>query len=456
MQYQDLRFKTFFPALLAGGVLSLSACGGSGDSAASTSPDADPTHSAPRAEARSNVVDGPLDPLQASSEVLIIDAFGASLPDPLGGTVSCLSAALTSLVDAPDALLAAASEVPDGGDPAAALQGAAGDFSASLSRFAVELQAALLALTNNGACSSGADPLAGNPLAGTPLEPVVSALQALLAQLARAAEPGDEDPDLTGLTNTLGPALLMLSGSFDQIPAEVRAAPVVGGLVTTLQDATLDLALAMPSIGTYDAAGTQASLEVLINNLLSNVLLKVLPVAEIDAATGQDFSAQIQAGIDQASAALGDGLGQVITPLFDEALNGALEPVLDPVEGLLAKLLGGGISLPGEMIPVGGNPLDGLLGDIAGNGAGSPLDVLLGLLTAGAGNVPLADLVATINGSAAAGSPLDGLTAMLGNLALLDQVLGQLGNTSAGGVPLSGLLDELLDNDDVLGGLLGG
>lgn len=423
------------PGLLFVSVAALSACGGGSGSTSSSDASFD---------ARANVVQGPLDPVQDQLVTAVLgETLGGTLPAPLGPTVSCLADAVNSLVDGPDAILAALTQLSPGAAPAAALQGASGEFVGAMERFAAELQSALMVLAGQGdTCSTASsggtpDPFAGNPLAGTPLEPVGSALEDLFGGLGGFAGP-EEDPNLTSVTSTLAPLLAQLSGAFDQIPAEAREAPVVGGVFTTLEVALADLSSTLPALGNYNAAGTQTGVEGLLNNLLSNVLLRVVPVEQIDEQTGQDFSGQIQAGIDTATAALGNGVGQLITPLFNDLLDGALSPALDPVEGLLAQIL--------NQLPSGGdNPLDGLLGPLAGNGTGTPLDALLAVLTTGAGGNPLEDLTALLGGNTAA-SPLDQLTALLGGGGLpLDALLGQL----------SGLTGQLPIVGDILDGLLG-
>lgn len=386
--------------------------------------------SSPRAadnpvSAGEKAVEGPLDPVQdALISSLVGTDLAVALPAPLGPATACLGDALNSLVDGPDALLLALESLPSGADPVSALQGAGGQLSFSVEDFAAQTQSALMVLAGQqGSCGGLAGPVAGNPLAGTPLEAVGAGLEDVLAALQGSGS-GD-DQDLRPVAAALAPALAELAGAFGMLPPEVKDAPVVGGLLTTLEVAVADLALTLPAVGAYNALGTQAGVENLLNNLLGNVLLGVLPVSEIDDATGQDFSGQIQAGIDQATAALGDGLGQLITPLFDDLLNGALEPVLDPVEGLLAQLLNPeGLS--------GSNPLDGLLGELAGNGTGTPLDALLALLTTGAGGNPLDDLTGLLGGDIGA-SPLDQLTALLGGSGLpLDALLGQLAGKGSG------------------------
>ncbi|MGJ8668619.1 MAG: hypothetical protein ACSHXK_03930 [Oceanococcus sp.] len=448
--------KVLYGSVLAVSALTLSACGGSSGTLSST-PIADlVTFDEQAASARSKQFSGPLDPLQ---DAVVSDIVGgqlaSNLPAPLDTGVSCLADAVNSLVDGPDALLAALTDLPNGADPAAAFQAAAGDLTGSLQRFADELQAALAALSGQqDACStvagngSAPNTAGANPLAGTPLETLGDAL----AQLAGGADMlsgSNEDPELTAVTNLLSTLVGNVLAGFSLIPGEVQQAPVVGALLGTIQTTLVDLRNTLPSVGIYDAVNTQAGIEGLLNNLLDNVLTGVIPVAQIDAATGQNFSEQIQGGIDQLTAQLGSGLGQLITPAFNDGLNGALEPILDPAEGLLAQLLNGD-SINGS------NPLTGLLSGIAGNGANGPLDALLGLLTFGSSGNGLSDLTAALGGNSGQ-SPLYQLSGLVDGGTPMDSLLGQLQGATGDDAALgNGLLDGLLGEDGLVGGLLGG
>ena len=450
MERLELNLNKCIGTALLGSAFIIAGCNsGSSDVAAADAPSRDTAVS-------DSKVAGPLDPLQAIVADVVGAGVGGALPDPLGPSVMCASDSINALVDVPDLLLLSLQSLPDGEDPAAALQDISGELVGSLQDFATQLQGTLMSLAGGGNCgtaaSSGAFALGGaNPLAGTPLEPVGAALQDLSAGLSlldTGITDGD-DPNLTSVTDTVTPLLAQLSAAFAMVPPEVSDAPVIGGVVQTLESAVGDLAFTLPFVGNYQPFATQFGLELLIDNLLSNVLLETLPVDEIDAATGQNFRGQIEGAITQVRGALGLTVGTLITPAFNDLLNGAAAPILDPVEGLLAQLLGGGQPIGDGGLPVGGNPLQGLLGSVAGDGTGTPLDLVLGLLTTGAGNDPLNDLVATVSGGSA-DSPLAAVISLLGGLPALDQVLGQASSASQGGLPLNGLLDSLL------GGLLGG
>lgn len=385
-------------------------------------------------------VEGPLDPVQIQLSEIVGNQVGSALPDPLGGTVMCADEAVEALVDAPDALLAAFAALPGGADPATAFNGAAADMTATMQVFAAKLQSALMLLAGQGTtCDTST--AGGNPFAGTPLEPIGAPLAALISGLNGVGDGGNGgDPNLTVVVATITPLLDQLEAGFTMVPAELQGAPIVGGVLATVQDAIGDLSSLLTAAGGYDPVATQAAIENLLDNVLGNVLLGVIPVGEIDAATGQDFATQIQDGINTLTAEFGAGLGMLITPAFNDGLNGALSPILDPVEGLLSQLIAATDT---------GNPLDGLLGGLAGDGA-SPMDSLLALFTAGADGNPLSGLVSSFPGGGAA-TPLDDILILIdpANADDLDGLLGAL-STLFGGTPLGDILDGILGG---LGGL---
>lgn len=377
-------------------------------------------------------VTGPLDPVQAQVADLVGQQIASALPAPLDGAVQCLSGSVTNATDVVDAILVPFTTLPNGGDPAVAFQAAAADVAVGLQAFAARLQSSLQIIAGVSSSCSGT-PSSGNPLAGTPLEPVGAPLAQLITALQGAGGPNNDNYDLVAIGNAVAPLLSQISTAFDQVPVEARNAPVVGGVFTTLQDLTADLAVILPAATSFNPVTTEAGVESLLSNTLSNVLTQVLPVAQIDAATGQNVSGQINTGINTAVAALGTGLGTLITPVFNDLLDGALDPVIDPVGGLLMQLLGG----------LTGNPLNGIINDQAGNGAG-PLDSLLGILTVGANNSPLAALTGALPNGGTATNPLAQLQALAAGGNSLDSLLGSMNFLNVLGLPLSSILNTVL------------
>ena len=242
----------------------------------------------------------------------------------------------------------------------------------------------------------------------------------------------------------MAPALTALGVALDGLPAEITSAPVLGGVVGTLDTAIDDVAATLAPFGAYDGPATATAASTALNNLLQGVLLNTIPVADIDPAV----ATQIGDGINTLTATLGSGLGQVVTPLFNEGLNGVLSPVLDPVEGLLAAIAGSG------------NPLDGVLAAFAGDATGNGVDALLGAILSAANGTPLENLVVAAGGSPASDSPLAVLSELQAQLAGLDTVLGTAVTQNDDlATSLTTILNTLLGDPadgSILGGLLGG
>lgn len=436
---------------LASSSLLLTACGGSnGVSSNSTSPTptsspnptATPTPTpttapTPTPAPTSGVtkVEGPLDPIQDDVvDGIVVGQLGSEMPAPVDGAVACAALSLNYLIDAPDAILAGAEGLASGADPFAAFNSSAADVQASLERFAGSLQASLTDLVNRGECSTDQDtaPQSGNPLAGTPLASVGTAIQALVTSFT--TDDG-QDPNLTSISGVVAPALAALAVEMGAaIPAEVSNTPVLGGVFSTLETAVTDTADLLVSFGAYDSAATTADAQMLINNLLTGLLIDTLPLGEIDPAV----ETQLQTGIATLTSTLGSGLGRVITPLFNEGLNGVASPLVDPAEGLLAGILGAG------------NPLDGTLAPFAGDASNTDADVLLGLLLTAAGGASLDSLITAAGGVVVKStSPLVLLGQLQGVLSSggLDSILGTAVTQN---LDLGATLDTILDN--LLGG----
>lgn len=438
---------------LASSSLLLTACGGSnGVSSNSTSPTptsspnptATPTPTpttaptpTPTPAPTSGVtkVEGPLDPVQDDVvDGIVVGQLGSEMPAPVDGAVACAALSLNYLIDAPDAILAGAEGLASGADPFAAFNSSAADVQASLERFAGSLQASLTDLVNRGECSTDQDtaPQAGNPLAGTPLASVGTAIQALVTSFT--TDDG-QDPNLTSISGVVAPALAALAVEMGAaIPAEVSNTPVLGGVFSTIETAVTDTADLLVSFGAYDSAATTADAQMLINNLLTGLLIDTLPVGEIDPAV----ETQLQTGIATLTSTLGNGLGRVVTPLFNSGLNGVASPLVDPAEGLLAGILGAG------------NPLDGTLAPFAGDASNTDADVLLGLLLTAAGGASLDSLITAAGGVVVKStSPLVLLGQLQGVLSSggLDSILGTAVTQN---LDLGATLDTILDN--LLGG----
>lgn len=291
-----------------------------------------------------------------------------------------------------------------------------------------------------------------------PFEDVLGQLQAQLAGIAAGGLPvgglpglpsSGADLDLAPLTDILADVTGALGLAIAQGRAELEGAagsevPVVGGLLLAVETALADTNGVLDAAGDYDGAAVNAAVEGLLENTLANVLTEVLPLRMIGDQVGQDIAGQVESAVHQGVVALSSGTILLLGPLFDTALDDALAPGLDPIEGLLAQLLAAA-------------PID--VNDILGGGLGQLIGTLTSL--APAGGFPGLPGVP-------GGNPLDLLMGGLGGLPGLPGLPGAPGVSSAGptGTPLDLLIGTLVDNDPtgllgglldtLLGGLLGG
>ncbi len=345
-----------FTALLVSACVSLAACSPAQN---------DKALNDDLASSKSEPVQGPLDGVQQNliGEVLE-NRIASNLPDLPAANVQCASDALNALVDAPDAIFASLARQP-GSDSAIAMQSASNPLIGTMERFTVNLQNLLVALANQTECGSVSSTSGMDSLQNTPFSAADSALQDMASSLtgfrASAGANGttdDGDPNLTALTSLLRPQLLLVSTALNMLPDMYKEAPVVGGLLLTLRDATFDLSQMMDPVGDYDPLGTNEATALLLYNLLSNIFLEVLPADQFDAQSGGNYSETMQGLIQTLVGTVGQVTLIVLAPTFETGLNGAASPILDPVEQLITDVLASA-GLAGD--PNSGNPLTAFL-----------------------------------------------------------------------------------------------
>lgn len=387
-------------------------------------------------------VEGPLDAVQEplSTQVFGTLADGAA-GTPLEGAVKCLDQVVVEdIVDVLDSVLSVAS-AESAADPQAAFASAQANLQLASGELVNDLPNLLASLAGQSDCSGTSAGGDDNPLANTPLAPLADALAPFLE--------GNFDPsqmDLTTLSGLFASLSTAFSDGIEGVPAEVADAPVLGGLLTTLDVALADLAVTMNAVALSDGQAVSTGVATTLDNLLNGVLVDVLPIGFIEEQSGQPglFSSQIEDAVGQITSQLDGGLATALVPLFE-----GLETLLVSLEGALAGGLPGG---------VGAGP------------TGTPLDALLGPLTSladsfpGAGGVPSGDgitgtpldilltpLVSAIEGGGAGACPLAS-TPLSPVCSVVDGLLSGL-SASPGSDPLT-LLTDLVDS--LLGGLLGG
>ncbi len=410
-------FHKGMAASILGASLVLTACGGGGGGSGSS---AEPSSY--------SGVEGPLDAVQEPLSEQVFAQLGNALSGtPLEGTVSCLDQVVVEdIIDILDSVLGANTE---------GVQMAATELTNDLPN--------LLASLVGASDCSGNGSSSGNPLAGTPLADLGAAFDSILINFGGS---GESPLDLAQLADLLE----MLSEAIDQnVPAELAEAPVLGGALDLLKTAFSDLATTVDAVLVQDAYGTSDAVAGTLHNLLSNVLINVVPIGFIEEQAGQEglFSAPIESALAELDGQLDTALSTVVPLLFE-----GVQTLVGSLNDALSGNLGGSGSGAGPT----GTPLDAILapltqlGDILGGGlgggagsgdglTGTPLDLLLEPIVGaidqgGVGACPLAETPL---------SPVCGV---------IDTLLGTL-TANPGADPLSSLLG-LVDN--LVGSLLGG
>ena len=365
-------------------------CGGSGSSGSgSTPPPPDPTPTPTPTDVK---VDGPLDAVQTPlSETVLAQLRDAVAGTPLEAIVASADQIIVQdLLDIVDALALGLQSAATSGNPAA-IAGSATDVQVQVFQLVEHLRELLdvLAAGTGGAPGAG---VGGNPLAGTPLEALGTALLPILSPASSLLDPANgTDLQLTQLAEVVALINQQLQAGLAQIPAEATSAPVVGGVFSTLSTTLTDVTALIGAAATYNGANTTAQIQNTVDNLLVNVLTEVLPLRFLEEQSGNPgaLTGQIEGGVAQVSAVLGDGLGQVLTPVLEQLLGGALTPVLDPIENAV---------LPTVLTPIIDALSGGVPGGIGGGFGATELGSLLGVVGTVLAATPLGDLLGTILG----------------------------------------------------------
>lgn len=397
-------FKKTLLSLALASSLFATGCGGGGGGSDSSSSGGGST------PARSTVA-GPLDAVQTPvSQQVIAPLTAATAGTPIAGVSECVNQLVVSdLLDTGDVIANGLQNGATSMDVQGAITGTAAGVQAQLLDVATNLQGLLTALAGGAGCNGSTTGIGtSNPLAGTPLAALGDQLEPVLAQIQAAAAGGSASPaslgDLSGLYFQLDQALQSALGS---IPPEAQGAPVVGGLISTLSDAFnnlgFTLAAASGAATSGDPTATQAALATTVNDLLSGVLLDVVPVNELEVASGQTgaISGPLQTAIDQLTAALQTGsvsgdptglsttltdtIATVLAPLTGAASGSDPTVVLTTLLDQFTAALGG--SAPGSIPTITGVPgfdtgLQQLTELLSGAGSmGNPLTSLVDTLT---------------------------------------------------------------------------
>jgi hypothetical protein len=394
---------------MTGGLLALAVaitgCGGGGSSSPSSPPPSGGTDNPPTSPAPGGAkVAGPLDAVQGPVSQDVIAPLAASFAGtPMQGVAMCVDQiVVNSAVDVLDVLALAIQSGAGSTNPQAALAAAASGVQVQVENIVIDLQGMLSALSGNSSgCLGNTAPTAvsGNPLAGTPLAPVGATLSPVLDQVYSALHgtgPTRPELSLTTIASLVAQLQFAVDTAMAQVPANIANAPVMGAALTTIQTAVRNINTTVTAASSSNTAATRSAIATTLNNLLTGVLLGVVPVNDIENQAGQPglLSGPISTGIGQVSTQVSSNLGVVLQPVLSQNLTAVINPIIASIEntilaaivGPLFTELGGAGTLPTN--PFG--PVVAVLEDFFdGSSQGDPLDLITTLINTSSG-CPLA------------------------------------------------------------------
>lgn len=398
-------FNKFSNRGMAAGLLSasllLTACGSSGGGSSSSEPSNTNTS-----------VAGPLDVVQ---EPLSTQVFGglssAAAGTPLEGAITCVGDLVANdALDVLDSLLVKLDPATLQ-DPQALFTESAADLQATVTQLAERLPVVLASLAGES-CDGSDSAAGGNPLdalAGTPLAPLADALAPVFSSMDSSGGSMDS-ASLSALVEMISDAFSDgLATIVAQDPTgQIAEAPVLGGLLTTLDVTLQDLSTTVGALESTDPDAVASALAVTVNHLLNGVLLDVIPVKFIEEQSGQGsvFSDPISDAIFTLTSSFGSGFSGFGEAGFTDAFGGssgdlfatfqesALGPLLAPITSALGGQSSGGAGTTGTPLDVILDPLLSLGDSLSAEGSegtaftGTPLDLLIAPILAAAENEP--------------------------------------------------------------------
>lgn len=345
--------------VLVAGSLALAGCGGS-SSGGSSSGSAQPA-----------AVAGPLDALQTTLTSSVFDPLeSATAGTPLQGVLSCADQGVNqNLLDTVDALLNGLQ------NPATLASTTPAQVQAELQALVGNLTGLLTALAGSGDCN-GTSSLGSNPLAGTPLAALGNALLPQLQSLQAQLSGGQLGlGTLSGLFTQLQQTL---QGALQQLPSSATSAPVLGGLLSTLETTLGDLGTLINTVGS-SPANVPAAVATTLQDLLNGLTTQVIPLGQLQQISGQSGSTSplsqvksaIQTVVQQVQNALIQGstlsglLGAGQTSGFTGPLTQLVSQLTTPLRNALAGISSTGnpvSDLLSSLLPTVTNVLTTLLG----------------------------------------------------------------------------------------------
>jgi hypothetical protein len=334
-------------------------------------------------------VAGPLDPVQTT---LTQSVFGplenATQGTPLQGVLVCADKSVNgNLLNVVDALLAGLQ------NPSTLASQTPAQVQAQLKSLTGNLEGLLLSLANQGSCGGALTGSPGsNPLAGTPLAPLGDALLPVLQQVQ--GQLGSGPLSLAMLSSLFTQIQGALQLGLQQLPPSVTSAPVLGGVLSTLNTSLGNIASLINTVG-QDPANAPAAVKTTLQNLLNGITTQIVPLAFLQQSGGGSGPlSQVQAAIQSLAAQVQSALGGGGGNLGNLFTSGNLSPIVAPVQQLVQQIVqplknalagAGGSGNPvsnllNTVLPALTNVLTGLLGG-AGGGGGTCLFANLPLLS---------------------------------------------------------------------------
>lgn len=335
----------------------------------------------------STEVSGQLDTVQnAVSNTVISPLATAAAGTPLQGVLLCADAAVNkNILDIADAFGNGLQ------NPSTLSSVTPEEAQAAVAALVANLSGLLNSLSGAAGCSGaagggslvpGSNPLAGTPLAalGTALLPALTSAQQQLLGASNSSP-----LSATQLASILSQLSNAFATGLDTLPPQVTSAPVVGGVLVTVDNALAQLKT-ISMLGASGASTTQiaSAFQALVQGVLSDLLTEVLPVADLQNAAGGGASANLLTTLRNAVASLTAGLaGNPTGGLPSNPLGGnAFAPLSDLVEqfvSLLPNFLGqaGSGSSPLDLAngPIR-NLISSLLAPLTGGNGGCLLSFL--------------------------------------------------------------------------------
>ena len=351
-----------------GVTVALTACGGGGggDSASGGSSGA--------GTGQAQSVSGPLDTAQSALTSSVVTPLeSAAAGTPLAGVISCANEVVNqNQLDLLDAALNGLQ------NPSSLSTTTPTQVQALLLTSVDNLGSTLSALGGLGSCSSSTNGTvpASNPLAGTQLAsfgatllPELQTLQSQLSSAGTGGTPGLSLSQLSTLEDQLNSAE---QSAFSQVPASAFAAPVLGGVLTSLKNSSSDSQAVLAALASQNSTALQTAAQMMVSDTFSGFLTGLVPTSFLDTQAGQPglLTNPIQAAISQFSSLIGSDIGQGQFSLPGAAGTSQVTAALQPVTQILSTLVP--TSGVGPLQTALQNPATG-----SGGTTGTPLDPYL-------------------------------------------------------------------------------